>query len=96
MFHTPIAYDLKTKIIILKKAIDSWVTADRILFRIKQQPQSNDEDVRSWCIVQGSNMVFRAQIQHVGRGRFKIVNDNQESIHVGEIIDASEVINVEK
>jgi hypothetical protein len=71
------------------------------LFGIKQQQQSNDDydyddDVRSWRIVQGSNRVFRAQIQHVGRGRFKIVNDNQESIHVGEIIDASEVINVEK
>jgi hypothetical protein len=71
------------------------------LFGIKQQQQSNDDydyddDVRSWRIVQGSNRVFRAQIQHVGRGRFKIVNDNQESIHVGEIIDASEVIHVEK
>jgi hypothetical protein len=73
------------------------------LFGIKQQRQSNDDDdddddddVRSWCIVEGSNKVFRAQIQHVGRGRFKIVNDNQERIHVGQIIDASDVINVEK
>ena len=66
------------------------------MFGMKQQRPSNDDDVRSWCIVQGSNNVFRAQIQHVGRGRFKIVNDNQERIHVGEIIDASEVINVEK
>jgi hypothetical protein len=70
--------------------------ADKTLFGKKLQRQPNDDDVRSWCIVQGSNKVFRAQIQHVGRGRFKIVNDNQERIHVGEIIDASEVINVEK
>ena len=47
-------------------------------------------------MVQGSNTVFRAQIHHVGRGRFKIVNDNQERNHVGEIIDASEVISGEK
>jgi hypothetical protein len=67
------------------------------LIDITSLRQSNDDDnVRSWCIVQGSNKVFRAQIQHVGRGRFKIVNDNQEKIHVGKIIDASEVINVEK
>ncbi|HJU33638.1 MAG TPA: hypothetical protein VJ695_00805 [Nitrososphaera sp.] len=67
------------------------------MFGIKQQRQPDaDDDLRSWCIVQGSNKVFRAQIQHVGRGRYKIVNDNQERIHVGEIIDASEVINVEK
>jgi hypothetical protein len=73
------------------------------LFGIKQQRQSNDDDdddddddVRRWCMVQGSNKVFRAQIHHVGRGRFKIVNDNQERNHVGEIIDESEVISGEK
>jgi hypothetical protein len=69
--------------------------ADKTLFGKKLQRQSND-DVRTWCIVQGSNKVFRAQIQHVGRGRFKIVNDNQERIHVGQIVDASDVINCEK
>jgi hypothetical protein len=69
--------------------------ADKTLFGKKLQHQSND-DVRTWCIVQGSNKVFRAQIQHVGRGRFKIVNDNQERIHVGQIVDASDVINYEK
>jgi hypothetical protein len=67
------------------------------LFGKKQQRQSDgDDNIQTWCIVQGSNKVFRAQIQHVGRGRFKIMNDNQESIHVGEIIDASEIINCEK
>jgi hypothetical protein len=69
--------------------------ADKTLFGKKLQRQSND-NVRTWCIVQGSNKVFRAQIQHVGRGRFKIVNDNQERIHVGQIVDASDVINCEK
>jgi hypothetical protein len=69
--------------------------ADKTLFGKKLQRQSND-DVRTWCIVEGSNKVFRAQIQHVGRGRFKIVNDNQEKIHVGQIVDASDVINCEK
>jgi hypothetical protein len=71
--------------------------ADKILFGKKQHRQSDDDDdVRTWCIVQDSNKVFRAQIQHVGRGRFKIVNDNQERIHVGQIVDASDVINCEK
>ena len=69
--------------------------ADKTLFGKKLQRQSND-DVRTWCIVQGSNKVFRAQIQQFGRGRFKIVNDNQERIHVGQIVDASDVINCEK
>ena len=69
--------------------------ADKTLFGKKLQRQSN-ADVQTWCIVQGSNKVFRAQIQHVGRGRFKIVNDNQERIHLGQIVDASDVINCEK
>lgn len=73
----------------------AWATADKILFGKKQQGQSKD-GVPIWCIVQSSDKVFRAQIQHVGRGRFKIVNDNQERMHVGQIVDASDVINCEK
>jgi hypothetical protein len=65
------------------------------MFGKKEHRQAND-DVHTWAIIQGSNKVFRAQIQHVGRGRFKIVNDNQERMHVGQIVDASEVINIEK
>ena len=65
------------------------------MFGKKQQRQSNN-DVHTWAIIQGSNKVFRAQIQHVGRGRFKIVNDNQERIHVGQIVDASDIINCER
>jgi hypothetical protein len=66
------------------------------MFGKKQQQQQSNDDVQTWAIIQGSNKVFRAQIQHVGRGRFKIVSDNQERMHVGEIIDASDVINCEK
>jgi hypothetical protein len=49
-----------------------------------------------WCIVEHSNKVFRAQVQHLGRGKFKIVNDNQDRIHVGQILDASDILNCEK
>ncbi len=48
-------------------------------------------DAWTWCIIQDSTKVFRAEIQHIGRGKFKIVSDNQESIHVGQIVDASEL-----
>ncbi len=69
--------------------------ADIILFGKKKQ-QLNANDGWTWCVVQHSDKVFRAQIQHVGRGKFKIVNDNQESVHVGQIVDASDIINCEK
>jgi hypothetical protein len=35
-------------------------------------------------------------IQDVGRGKFKIVNDNQEKAHVGKVVDASEIFNCDK
>jgi hypothetical protein len=63
------------------------------LFRRKQ---GRNDDVWAWCVVEHSNRVFRAQIQHVGGGKFKIMNDNQEKTHVGTIVDASEIFNCDK
>jgi hypothetical protein len=60
----------------------------------KQLPA--DDVSETWCVVQHSNKIFRAQIQHVGRGRFRILNDNQKRSHVGQIVDASDIINCEK
>jgi hypothetical protein len=58
----------------------------------KQQHQAD----YVWCIVEHSNKVFRAQVQHIGRGKFKILNDNQDRIHVSQILDASDILNCEK
>jgi hypothetical protein len=66
-----------------------------MLFKRKQR-QVDDDGRATWCLVEHSNHVFRAQIQHVGRGKFKILNDNQERIHVGQIVDASDILNCEK
>ena len=66
---------------------------DNILFKRKQ---GQSDDMWAWCVVQHDNQVFRAQIQHVGRGKFKIVNDNQEKAHVGKVVDASEIFNCDK
>jgi hypothetical protein len=63
------------------------------LFKKKQRQA--DDVLGTWCVVEHSNQVFRAQLQHVGRGKFKILNDNQEGIHIGQIVDASDIINCE-
>ena len=65
-----------------------------MLLRRKQR-QPNDEEHTTWCVVEYSNQVFRAQLQHIGRGRFKVLNDNQEGIHFGKIVDASDILNCE-
>ena len=65
-----------------------------MLFQRKQR-QANDEKRVTWCVVELSNQVFRAQLQHIGRGKFKILNDNQEGIYIGQIVDASDILNCE-
>jgi hypothetical protein len=66
-----------------------------LLFKKKKQRQvdddDDDEERAPWCVVEYSNHLFRAQLQHMGRGKFKILNDNQEGIHIGQIVDASDI-----
>ena len=64
------------------------------MFKRKQHRAGNGEQA-TWCVVERSNQVFRAQLQHMGRGKFKVLNDNQEGVHVGQIIDASDILNCE-
>jgi hypothetical protein len=66
-----------------------------LLFKKKKQRQvdddDDDEERAPWCVVEYSDHLFRAQLQHMGRGKFKILNDNQEGIHIGRIVDASDI-----
>ena len=66
-----------------------------MLFERKQRQADNEEKQTTWCVIEHSNQVFRAQLQHIGRGKFKILNDNQEGIHIGQIVDASDILNGE-
>ena len=58
----------KTKIIIMENPKPFQDTTGDILFSIKQ---GQSDEVRDLCVVEHSNQVFRAQIQHVGRGKIK-------------------------
>jgi hypothetical protein len=65
-----------------------------LLFKRKGR-QADDDRRATWGRVEYSNQVFRAQLQHIGRGKFKILNDNQEGTHLGQIVDASDILNGE-
>ena len=65
-----------------------------MLFQRKER-QADDDRQATWCRVEYSNQVFRAQLQHIGRGKFKILNDNQEGAFIGQIVDASDILNGE-
>ncbi|MDQ3852026.1 MAG: hypothetical protein M3299_04250 [Thermoproteota archaeon] len=66
-----------------------------MLFKRKQR-QVDDGKRATWCVVEYSNQVFRAQLEHLGRGKFKILNDNQEGIYIGQVVDASDIHNCEE
>ena len=48
--------------------------------------------VADWCIVEMDDAIFRAKIIHVGRGKYKIEQDNRDGNFVGQILDASNVL----
>ena len=45
-----------------------------------------------WCTVETKDAVFRAEIVHLGRGKYKIIQDNQDGDFVGQTIDAADVL----
>lgn len=49
-----------------------------------------------WCIVSLDGAIIRARIIHMSRGRYKIVEDTKNGIYVDKIVDASDIIQVEK
>jgi hypothetical protein len=49
-----------------------------------------------WCIVSLDGAVIRAKIIHKSRGKYKIVEDIKNGIYVDKIVDASDIIQVEK
>jgi len=65
------------------------------LFKRKERQAADDDRRATWCRVEYSNQVFRAQLQHIGRGKFKILNDNQEGVFIGQIVDASDILHGE-
>ena len=44
-----------------------------------------------WCTVEHGDRIFQARVSHVGRGKFKILQDNQGDSYVGKIVDASDI-----
>lgn len=49
-----------------------------------------------WCIVSLDGAIIRARIVHKSGGKYKIVEDTKNGIYVDKIVDASDIIQVEK
>ena len=57
----------------------------------------NDDMAKGdWCIVSLDGGIFRAKLVHKNRGKFRIVDDNKDGKYIGRIVDAGDIIQVEK
>lgn len=58
--------------------------------------QDDDLDKTIWCKYYIDDFVTaRVRIEHVGRGKYKIIDDKEGGRYIGKIIDASDVSHFE-
>jgi hypothetical protein len=55
-----------------------------------------DETEGTWCTVEYNQRVFRAQIVHIGGGRYRILKDNKDGAYIGHVVDASDIFSCER
>lgn len=54
-----------------------------------------EETDGTWCTVEYSQRIFRAQIVHIGKGKYRISKDNQDGAYIGHVVDASDIFSCE-
>jgi hypothetical protein len=45
----------------------------------------------TWCTISVNGIKRKVQVRHLGRGKFKVVNDESQGSLIGSIFDASEI-----
>jgi hypothetical protein len=46
----------------------------------------------SWCLAKIDGVEVKVRLDHIGRGRFRIVEDEHDGQYVNKVLDASELI----
>ncbi len=46
----------------------------------------------SWCLARIDGSEVKVRLDHIGRGRFRIVEDEDNGKYVSKVLDASELI----
>lgn len=57
-----------------------------------RKQEKEEERYSCWCFLRLDGIGFDAKIVHIGRGKFKILNDEYGGKHSYKIVDASDVI----
>jgi hypothetical protein len=45
----------------------------------------------SWCIISVNGIKTKVQLRHLGRGKFRVVNDESQGNLIGNVFDASKI-----
>jgi hypothetical protein len=56
----------------------------------------NKDKRGDWCIVSLDGTIIRVKITHKSRGKYKILDDTKNGIYIDKLVDASDIIQVEK
>jgi hypothetical protein len=54
--------------------------------------QTSESDYGSECLVLIDGQKVKARVVHIGRGKFKILNEGVNRTHVGKIVDAADIV----
>lgn len=49
------------------------------------------EKADTWCTISVNDIKTSVLVRHLGRGKFKVVNDKSGGTLIGNILDASEI-----
>jgi hypothetical protein len=64
----------------------------RFQFKTKLEGIRDKENRCCWCIILLNDTRLTAKIIHIGRGKFKILNDEYGGIYVNKTVDASDIL----
>jgi len=53
--------------------------------------RDNLEKDSGWCTLLLKGITFKAKLAHIGRGKFRILDDDNDGVYINTIVDASDV-----
>lgn len=56
----------------------------------------NEDKNEDWSVVSLDGAIIRVKISHKSRGKYRIVEDTKNGMYVNKIVDASDILQIEK
>jgi hypothetical protein len=53
--------------------------------------KEENEKGDTWCTILVGNIKTKVKVRHIGKGKFKVINDEQNGNLIGNLLDASDI-----